>query len=152
MGHKNLALNDVVRMRIHGVTAQYVKELRDLGYNNVSVDDLVRMRIHGVTPEFIRDVNAAGFKNMTVADLVDFSIHGAAGSRSGVATPNRNSSAWGKSPPPRRPPSVLRRPRPSSEPACLIPDAGESLPRRRTLRTVSRFQSSRHVSAVPTPR
>jgi hypothetical protein len=34
------------------------------------------MRIHGVTPQFIRDVKAAGFKDMTPDDLVDFSIHG----------------------------------------------------------------------------
>ncbi len=63
-------------MRIHGVSADYVKELKSLGYSNLPVEDLVRMRIHGVTPEFIRDVNAAGFKNMSADDLVDFSIHG----------------------------------------------------------------------------
>jgi hypothetical protein len=48
-------------MRIHGVTAQFVKELRDLVLN-VAVDDLVKMRIHRVTPQFIRDVRAAGFR------------------------------------------------------------------------------------------
>jgi hypothetical protein len=36
----------------------------------------VRMRIHGVTPEFVREVKAAGFKNMSADELVEFSIHG----------------------------------------------------------------------------
>ena len=49
-------MNDVVQMRIHGVTAEFVKELRALGYNDLDVDDLVKMRIHGVTPQFIREL------------------------------------------------------------------------------------------------
>jgi len=34
-------------MRIHGVSAAYVKELREHGYKNLSIDDLIEMRIHG---------------------------------------------------------------------------------------------------------
>ena len=48
----------------------------DLGYGDLSEERLVQFRIHGVTPDFIRDVRAAGFKDMTAEDLVDFSIHG----------------------------------------------------------------------------
>jgi hypothetical protein len=34
------------------------------------------MRIHGVTPEFIREVREDGYTDMTPQDLIDFSIHG----------------------------------------------------------------------------
>jgi hypothetical protein len=34
-------------MRIHGVNAAYVKEIRDHGYKHPSIDELIEMRIHG---------------------------------------------------------------------------------------------------------
>ncbi len=105
LGYKDLRVDDLVKLRIHGVSPAFIREMRDLGYKDLALerrradahprrhdrirqgaarprlqqragDDLVKMRIHGVTPEFIRDVNAAGFKNMSADDLVDFSIHG----------------------------------------------------------------------------
>ena len=42
----------------------------------VKEDQLVRFRIHGVDAEFIRDVKAAGYPNMTPEDLVDMRLHG----------------------------------------------------------------------------
>ena len=36
----------------------------------------MQFRIHGVTADFIRDAKAAGFKNLDADDLVDMSIHG----------------------------------------------------------------------------
>jgi hypothetical protein len=63
-------------MRIHGVSVDFIKEIRALGYPDVTVPELVKLRIHGVTPEFIKEVREAGYKEMSVGDLVDFSIHG----------------------------------------------------------------------------
>jgi hypothetical protein len=34
-------------MRIHGVDANFVKEVRDHGFKDPSIDDLIEMRIHG---------------------------------------------------------------------------------------------------------
>jgi hypothetical protein len=41
------------------------------------VDDLVSMRIHGVTPEFVRKVKAKAGERVPVDRLVDMRIHGA---------------------------------------------------------------------------
>ena len=53
-------------MRIHGVSAQFVRELNDLGYKNLPIEDLVRMRIHGVTPDYIKQMRDAGYPNVKV--------------------------------------------------------------------------------------
>ena len=45
-------------MRIHGMSTEFVRQIRDLGFRDASVDDLVSMRIHGVTTEFARKVKA----------------------------------------------------------------------------------------------
>ena len=42
-------------MRIHGVTPEFIRDLRALGYKDLSVDDLVKLRIHGAqSPSFER--------------------------------------------------------------------------------------------------
>jgi hypothetical protein len=35
-------------MRIHGVDANFVKEVREHGYKDPSIDDLIELRIHGL--------------------------------------------------------------------------------------------------------
>jgi hypothetical protein len=39
--------DDLVAMRIHGVDADFVKEVRDHGFKNPSIDDLIELRIRG---------------------------------------------------------------------------------------------------------
>ena len=41
-------------MRIHDATTGFIKSLKKLGYDHPSIDQLVTMRIHEVTPEYIQ--------------------------------------------------------------------------------------------------
>lgn len=44
----------VTAFRIHGVTPQFARDVRDRGVSALSADRLVAMRIHGVTTDFVR--------------------------------------------------------------------------------------------------
>jgi hypothetical protein len=41
-------------MRIHGVTPEFIRDLQTLGFRIVSADDLVSMRIHGVSIDYVK--------------------------------------------------------------------------------------------------
>jgi len=75
-GYTHLSLEDLVRFRIHGVSAELVRSLAALRLRNLSSDDIVRLQIHGATPEYIRTLAAAGYQGLTAEDLVRFRIHG----------------------------------------------------------------------------
>jgi hypothetical protein len=55
---------------IHGVTPQFIEELRALGYKDISARQLIDMKIHGVTPDYIRKMEKAGYKGVPVEKLM----------------------------------------------------------------------------------
>jgi len=65
----------MIAMRIHGAGIDFVKDVRSLGYTP-TIDQLVSMRIHDVTPEYIRNLQARGMKNLSIDQLVSLKIHG----------------------------------------------------------------------------
>jgi hypothetical protein len=44
-------VDDLVSLRIHGVTTDFVKRVQGRSGKSVSVDQIVSMRIHGQNPE-----------------------------------------------------------------------------------------------------
>jgi hypothetical protein len=76
LGYKDLPVRKLVEMRIHGITPDFVKDFAALGYKNLDVDDLVKMRIHGVTTDMVKELNALGYKDLAISDLVKMRIHG----------------------------------------------------------------------------
>jgi len=73
-GYRNLSVDDLISLKQHGVTPEFVRRIQAAGYKP-DVDELVAMAIHGVTPEYIAEMNAQGFK-LDIDQLVAFKIHG----------------------------------------------------------------------------
>ena len=67
-------VDSLIALKIHGVTGDYVKQIRDAGLN-VDAEDVIAMKIHGVTPEDAAKVRAMGFEP-DIEDIVGLKIHG----------------------------------------------------------------------------
>ncbi|HYI92709.1 MAG TPA: M56 family metallopeptidase [Bryobacteraceae bacterium] len=68
--------DQLVAFRIHGVNAETVKELRAMGYP-LDPDQAVAARIHGVTSEFAGSWKQQGLTGLDFDDLIALKIHGA---------------------------------------------------------------------------
>ena len=61
-GLGDLTIDQLIEMKIQGVTPEYVREMHELGLHP-DVDEIVGMKIQGVTPEYIREVRSLGIKS-----------------------------------------------------------------------------------------
>lgn len=74
-GFANLSARELASMGIHRVTPAYIQAIRAAGYNDLSARDLTTFRIHGITPEYIRKLRDAGYGNLSAKQLIDFAVH-----------------------------------------------------------------------------
>ena len=72
-GIGELTVDQLIAMKIHDITPEYVRGLHDQGLHP-NADELVAMRIHGVTPEYVHDVRGLGL-NPNQDQLVAMKIH-----------------------------------------------------------------------------
>lgn len=68
------SVHDLIGMKVQGITPEYVKEMRNAG---VSPDthDLIGMKVQGITPEYVRDIRATGL-NPDTHDLIALKVQG----------------------------------------------------------------------------
>ena len=74
-GYRGLPLDQVVRVRDHGITPDYISGMRQLGYT-LTIEDLVRARDHGVDTQYVRDMAALGFGSTPIERLIAARDHG----------------------------------------------------------------------------
>src|SRR5207244_7859369 len=76
LGYRNLPPDQLIALRIHGATPEFVRAMKGLLPGAPSVDQLVVMRIHGVSPEFVKEMRELLGKQFSVDAMVAFRIHG----------------------------------------------------------------------------
>jgi beta-lactamase regulating signal transducer with metallopeptidase domain len=73
-GFKNLTVDELISMKIQGVTPGYVKEMHEMGLRPTP-DELVGMRVQGITPEYIREMRKFD-SNLNVDELIGMKVQG----------------------------------------------------------------------------
>ena len=73
-GFKNLSADELIAMKIQGITPAYVKEIHDLGLKP-SADEFVGMRVQGITPDYIREMRGIS-PTLSVDELIGMKVQG----------------------------------------------------------------------------
>jgi beta-lactamase regulating signal transducer with metallopeptidase domain len=73
-GFKNLTVDELISMKIHGVTPGFVKEIHEMGLQPTP-DELVGMRVQGITPEYIREMRTFD-SNLNIDELIGMKVQG----------------------------------------------------------------------------
>jgi hypothetical protein len=73
-GFKNLTVDELIAMKIQGVTPEYIKEVRGLGLQPTA-EELVGMRVQGITPEYVREMRTFA-ANAGIDELIGMKVQG----------------------------------------------------------------------------
>ncbi|HUB60831.1 MAG TPA: M56 family metallopeptidase [Puia sp.] len=71
-----VGMEQAIKLMDHGVSADFIRAIRKEGYSQISLDMAVRLIDHGVSAEFIHEVKAEGFPNLTLNEAVRLIDHG----------------------------------------------------------------------------
>jgi len=73
-GLDHLSVDELIALKIQGVTAEYVRELHALDLHP-DVDDIIALKIQGITPAFLKELSEQGLKS-DVSDAIALKIQG----------------------------------------------------------------------------
>jgi len=73
-GFKNLTVDELISMKIQGVTPGYVKEMRELGLQ-ATPDELVGMRVQGITADYVREMRKFD-SSANIDELIGMKVQG----------------------------------------------------------------------------
>ncbi len=73
-GYDNLSADQLVGLKIQGVTPAYIRGILAEGLKP-SVDELIGMKVQGIIPEYIHEMRAAGLK-LDVDELIGMKVQG----------------------------------------------------------------------------
>jgi beta-lactamase regulating signal transducer with metallopeptidase domain len=73
-GFDNLDVDQLIAFKVHGVTPEYVAQLRALGFKP-DADDVIGMKVQDITPEFVKSMREMGI-DPDADQLIALKVHG----------------------------------------------------------------------------
>lgn len=74
-GLSNLTPDELISLKVQGITAEYVKAMKDLGLK-LNVDELVGIKVQGITPEYVKGMRATTGENLDADELIGLKVQG----------------------------------------------------------------------------
>ena len=76
LGYSNLTVDELIALKDHGVTPQFVRELQSAGFAHPELEELIRTKDHAVDPEFIRKIHTLGYEKLELDEFIRMKDHG----------------------------------------------------------------------------
>jgi len=73
---QNASVDKLIEVRDHGVTAEFVSALQQMGYKDLTLDKAIELRDHGVDAEFIESIRGYGLAHFSLDDAIRLKDHG----------------------------------------------------------------------------
>ncbi len=74
-GLTDLSVDQLISLRIQGVTPEYVKQMHEIGLHP-DADELIGMKVQGITPDYVRGMRAATGQTLDVDSLIGLKVQG----------------------------------------------------------------------------
>lgn len=76
VGYKNMSVTEIAELAMHGVNIAFIQEMRDAGYANLSVGQLTELKMFGISSAYISELREVGYVDLPVDQLVELGMHG----------------------------------------------------------------------------
>jgi hypothetical protein len=74
-GYGDLSSSQITELKMHGLDPKFVLEAHDLGYDFNS-RDLVDLKMHGVSADYLRHLRESGMRNLSAQQISKLKMHG----------------------------------------------------------------------------
>lgn len=74
-GLTNLTVDELIGLKVQGVTGEYVKSMRDLGLKT-DAGELIGMKVQGITPDYVKGMRDVLGQSLNSGELIGLKVQG----------------------------------------------------------------------------
>jgi bla regulator protein blaR1 len=71
-----MTVETIIKLKMHGVTPEFIESMRRAGFDNLSAAELVKLRMHGISEEYIKETQKASKEKLSLEDLIQLKMFG----------------------------------------------------------------------------